>query len=349
MTNPNTSYAAPEAGGKGALAYLETPHVTLSRVVETAAGIGFGLVVSRGTDKDKQIGVGGAVPFGITLRGHEYGNDGADEAYDLYDMAPVLRSGYVWVYLTDSGSAGSTLHYNTTTGVIGLGSASTGEALLPGELISDCAGTAYAIIYIDCHVCSVANILTSAVVDTDYTPAYSLLAADTINTPAAVTLAASQIVGRKATGGIVNMTMAELKAILGTNATTAINSNVSVLFENIAAQTDESQITAALDGSATSYFVPTGYVIVVKDKTGTVAGDGTINIGTTTGGAQYESAQALTGLDTIGDAIYVPINVAVGAAIAGNANVYFNIEAADSTASTLVLNCLLFGKQVSIA
>lgn len=45
--------------------------------------------------------------------------------------------------------------------------------------------------------------------------ANTILAADTDNTPIALTLGASQVLGRKATGGIVAMTMAELWAILG--------------------------------------------------------------------------------------------------------------------------------------
>lgn len=45
--------------------------------------------------------------------------------------------------------------------------------------------------------------------------AYTVLAADTDDTPAALTVAASTIVGRKSTGGIVAMTMADLRTELG--------------------------------------------------------------------------------------------------------------------------------------
>lgn len=44
--------------------------------------------------------------------------------------------------------------------------------------------------------------------------AYTLLAADTDNTPAAITLAASQLIGRKATGGIVALTATDIRTIL---------------------------------------------------------------------------------------------------------------------------------------
>lgn len=48
--------------------------------------------------------------------------------------------------------------------------------------------------------------------------AYSVLYADTDNTPAALTVAASTIVGRLAAGGIVAVTMAQLKTLLGITA-----------------------------------------------------------------------------------------------------------------------------------
>lgn len=46
--------------------------------------------------------------------------------------------------------------------------------------------------------------------------AFSVLGADTNDTPMAVPLAASTVVGRKASGGVVAVTMAELRALLGT-------------------------------------------------------------------------------------------------------------------------------------
>ena len=47
--------------------------------------------------------------------------------------------------------------------------------------------------------------------------ANTVLAADTDDTPVTVSLAASQVLGRKATGGIVAMTMAELREIIGSS------------------------------------------------------------------------------------------------------------------------------------
>lgn len=345
----NTSYDACAAASAGQMAYDEMPAVVVSRVVETAAGIGFGKVVSRGTDTAKQIELGGAVPFGIALRSHEYGNTATDnEDYDEYCMCPVLRSGYIWVTVADTDNAGALLNYNTTTGAIGTGAAGEGEALLPGELVTDSTAGGLAIVYIDCHVCSVSNLLSAAVLDTDF-DAYSIMAADTEHVPAALTVAASRVVGRASTGGIVALTAAQLKTILGTSAATAIDDNVTATAVDIDMTTDESEVTAVLDGSASKYFVPIGAFICVKAVGGSIAADGTLNIGTSTGGTQIKSAQALTALDTIGDGVYIDLAPSAGACVAGNATLYFNVEKADTTATTLTLNVKIWGKQISVA
>lgn len=56
---------------------------------------------------------------------------------------------------------------------------------------------------------------TSALVPKSLYDAYTILAADTDNTPTAVTVNASEVVGRKASGGIVSISMADLRTLLG--------------------------------------------------------------------------------------------------------------------------------------
>lgn len=62
-------------------------------------------------------------------------------------------------------------------------------------------------------VAEVEAMLTGLVPKTLY-DAYSILYADTDNTPTALTVAASRFIGRKATGGIAAMTVAEAKTLL---------------------------------------------------------------------------------------------------------------------------------------
>ena len=76
--------------------------------VETAAGIGFGKVVSAGAAEDGCV-LGGTSPRGVTMRTSKAGvNDANATGYAQYDIADVARQGEVWgavsgaVALTDS-------------------------------------------------------------------------------------------------------------------------------------------------------------------------------------------------------------------------------------------------------
>jgi len=106
-------------------------------LVETAAGIDFGVVVSRGT-ADTQCVVGGdGTGSGIACRTLD--REGAITTgaikYDQYDDAAIITEGYVYVPVyTASGSPGDALFYNDTTGKIEVGTASTGETQMNATL-----------------------------------------------------------------------------------------------------------------------------------------------------------------------------------------------------------------------
>lgn len=117
----------------------------ISAAVETAAGIHFGRAVSRGTDKDKQVIIGGdGTFFGISCRNHE--NPAALEVAAQYAEISVMRDGYIWVLVATGASAGAALHYTDADGVIDTGAASTGETAVPGETVTDCANTSLVLI-----------------------------------------------------------------------------------------------------------------------------------------------------------------------------------------------------------
>jgi len=109
-------------------------------------------------------------------------------------------------------------------------------------------------------------------------------------------------------------------------------------------KTDEDEVSAALNGAAAKQFVPTHVVIVTTHVGGSVAADGTINVGTTTDGAEILSAQALTGLTTVGTARLIPVPEATWD-ILGNATLYANVESEDSTATTLTFDVHVLGRQ----
>jgi|GEM_PF-5212801 len=71
--------------------------------------------------------------------------------------------------------------------------------------------------------------------------AYSILYADTDNTPAALTVAASRIVGRKATGGIAAMTAAEARAILNVDDGADVTANNAPQAHGASVHTDRTR------------------------------------------------------------------------------------------------------------
>jgi hypothetical protein len=123
-----------------------------------------------------------------------------------------------------------------------------------------------------------------------------------------------------------------------------VDDHVRAEMTGLAAQTDEDEVSAALSGLVSKTFAPAEIAIVVTEATGSIAADGTINVGTTTDGAEILSAQALTGLDTAGKSRRIPLSEAQYDILA-NATLYANVESADSTATTLVLSVFVLGRQ----
>lgn len=307
-----TSYAAPSAGAAGLIAD-ENPSVTITRMVETAAGAGFGIMCGRGTDRNKQATIGGSVPLGVVCR-TQY-TESVSESVALYEEAKLLRMGMVYLGLADAGNAGSALCYNTTTGVFSCGSPGAGEIAVPGETMEDAAGSgAVALCWIDL----------------------------TYPTAEEVRLAACEL----AVGTTLPAVDTAFQALF-TGAGIAVGiSPILVKFASVDMKADESEITAALPGTAASKFVALGMFARCKTASGTPDGDGTINIGTSTGGTQIASAAACTGIVALGASKHNAFSTAVAAAVAGNATLYCNVEAPDGDAGTCVYDVYLYGYQV---
>jgi hypothetical protein len=105
-----------------------------SKLVETAA-IAPGVVVSRGTDAEKQVVAGGVLPIGITVRDLAHENNTSDVlTYAVAEAVGVMTSGSLWVTIANTGSPGDPIKANTTTGAISAGEAGTGEIQLNGSL-----------------------------------------------------------------------------------------------------------------------------------------------------------------------------------------------------------------------
>lgn len=128
------SYSINQGKAYAGLIYAQAPHDIVSRAVETAAGIGFGVAVKRGTDADKQIDLAGSADFlGITIRSLEQeGDQAAAIQWDQYETAGVLREGYIWAVCPAGCTPGAAVKYTDDTGVLDAGAAGVGETQLDG-------------------------------------------------------------------------------------------------------------------------------------------------------------------------------------------------------------------------
>jgi hypothetical protein len=106
-------------------------------------------------------------------------------------------------------------------------------------------------------------------------------------------------------------------------------------------KTDESEVSAALDGVSTKKFYPTG-VLVYVTAADTATGDATINVGITTGGAEIAAA-AIVALTAVGEYLFIPAILACKT-IAGNATVYVNVESIDS-GTGITVSAIVMGRQ----
>jgi len=106
------------------------PHEIVSKKAEGA--FGFGLVVCRGT-ADDQAKINDTDYIGISVRDLARENNASgDTAYVDEDVAAVMRKGYIWCVIADTGSPGAVLNFVNATGAIGVGAAGAGETDLTG-------------------------------------------------------------------------------------------------------------------------------------------------------------------------------------------------------------------------
>tara|TARA_R110000744_G_scaffold111795_2_gene209988 strand:- start:871 stop:1359 length:489 start_codon:yes stop_codon:yes gene_type:complete len=106
-------------------------HDIISRSIETVAGVGFGVVVSRGTDKDNQAVIGGTVGIlGVTVRSLD--REGAANTglvkYSEKETAGILRDGYIYAVCPSGCNPGDPVNFVEATGVLDSGApAGVGE------------------------------------------------------------------------------------------------------------------------------------------------------------------------------------------------------------------------------
>jgi hypothetical protein len=112
---------------------------TVSKNVETAAGIGFGLAVSQGVG-DKGIVLGGQSEdfVGVTIKDITLVHAVASlDKYVQYETAGVIRRGQVWVQVGSAVAAGDVAHFNASTGVL----SNAGGETIAGSRFETSAGS----------------------------------------------------------------------------------------------------------------------------------------------------------------------------------------------------------------
>lgn len=101
-------------------------------IVETAAGIGFGLAISQGSLSDKGVVIGGALAgfLGISIRDVTAKPAASDpDKYLQYDNLGYINRGQIWALAGAAVAAGDPVYYNATTGAL---SNTGGEGPIPG-------------------------------------------------------------------------------------------------------------------------------------------------------------------------------------------------------------------------
>jgi len=93
---------------------------TRTGICETAAGIGFGLVVGQGAG-EKGVVLGGTLAnfLGITVRDITVRpNPTAQDSYPQYSNVGYIQDGQIWVLAGAAVAAGNPVYYNTSTGAL---------------------------------------------------------------------------------------------------------------------------------------------------------------------------------------------------------------------------------------
>lgn len=135
-------------GTAGMIADMQASNV-ISRTVEIAAGIGFGIAVAPSATEGQVVLFAGNSAngfLGITARDQSVDPENPDK-FAQYDNARILRKGPIWVNVTGAVDPTDTPYVNNTTGVIS--ASSSGGTAIPGaKFDSVTTGDGLAILYL---------------------------------------------------------------------------------------------------------------------------------------------------------------------------------------------------------
>lgn len=119
-----------------------------TKIVETVAGIGFGLAVGRGTGvKQAVLGASAANRFlGLSIKDSTQIGTTAD-TYPRYENMGVMFKGDMWVTVGADVTAGTDVTFSSTTGVLSSAAASGSQFTIAGAVwMTSAASGALAIV-----------------------------------------------------------------------------------------------------------------------------------------------------------------------------------------------------------
>ncbi|ACL61330.1 structural cement protein Gp24 [Methylobacterium nodulans] len=131
-----TTYSGRPAAAYEGMVAFEEPSLTVSRIVETAGGIGFGKPAFQGT-RDEGIVATGSVFRGVTLADRNLSPHNGGDLFAQHDTAPVMIKGTVWVVVSGAVAAGAPAFLTPAGAFTAQG---TGNVPVPNALFDSSAG-----------------------------------------------------------------------------------------------------------------------------------------------------------------------------------------------------------------
>ena len=151
-----------DAARAGMIANTEGVFNVVSRTVEDAAGVGFGLVVDQGANDGGAVAVSASTtsPIGFTVRERSV-NPATPNKFAQYESARIMTKGVIWATVTDAGgvAANDDVWLTLSTGALSNADAGGDDGLqLAGcKWVSSAANGALAKISVDMSVPAVAG------------------------------------------------------------------------------------------------------------------------------------------------------------------------------------------------
>lgn len=128
-----TAYASRISPSYEGMIANSEPHDIISKLVETAAGIGFGKVVVQGAADDQvRVAEVGRAFRGISEASHAADINPNADLYPQYAIIPVIVKGVVWVVASVAVAVGQPAYFVPATGV--LTNVATANTLIPNAI-----------------------------------------------------------------------------------------------------------------------------------------------------------------------------------------------------------------------